>query len=121
MSGGPFNLSPSRLARHFHFDCDRFLRYAATPGSLRAVEAIPRLAAAEAEVAAADTEHDTGHGAGFDPLTHALNMVSIIESVQENPGVILAAQLRRARDELMAEMKAAGVEYRARYTSITRK
>lgn len=42
MSGGPFNLSPSRMARHFHFDCDRFLRYAATPSSRRSRESVPR-------------------------------------------------------------------------------
>ena len=42
MSAGPFNLSPSRIARHFHFDCDRFLRFAATPSAHRAREDIPK-------------------------------------------------------------------------------
>ncbi|MAB89515.1 MAG: ATP-dependent helicase [Planctomycetes bacterium] len=37
-----FNLSPSRIARYFHFDCDRFLRYAATPGKARSDEGVPR-------------------------------------------------------------------------------
>ena len=41
-------------------------------------------------------------------------MLSIIESVQENPGVILAAQTKRAKDDLMAEMKSSGVEYEER-------
>ena len=73
------------------------------PLSLWAVEAVGRLPAAEAE---ADRE--------IDPLTHALNVLSVIEAVQENPGVILAAQLKRAKDELMAEMKSSGVEYEER-------
>ena len=42
------------------------------------------------------------------------NVLSVIEAVQENPGVILAAQVKRAKDELMAEMKASGVEYEER-------
>ena len=40
-----------------------------------------------------------------DAIDHALDVLTIIESVQENPGVILAAQVKRAKDELMAEMK----------------
>jgi superfamily II RNA helicase len=73
------------------------------PLSLWAVEAIGRLPAAEA---AAGSEVDT--------LTHALNVLSVIEAVQENPGVVLAAQVQRAKDTLMSEMKAAGVEYEER-------
>jgi superfamily II RNA helicase len=75
------------------------------PLSLWAVEAIGRLGVAESE-ASADGE--------VDPVTHALNVLSVIESVQENPGVILAAQVKRAKDELMADMKASGVEYEER-------
>ena len=41
-------------------------------------------------------------------------MLTIIESVQESPGVIIAAQIDQAKSELMAEMKAAGVEYEER-------
>ena len=37
-----------------------------------------------------------------------------IEAVQENPAVVIAAQLRRAKDELMSEMKSSGVEYEER-------
>jgi superfamily II RNA helicase len=77
------------------------------PLSLWAVEAIAALPAAEAEAAAV-------YGLGGDDIDHALNVLTIVESVQENPGVVLAAQVNRARDELMAEMKAAGVEYEER-------
>jgi len=47
-------------------------------------------------------------------VVHALDVLSVIESVQENPGVVLAAQLNRAKDDLMAEMKSSGVEYEER-------
>jgi superfamily II RNA helicase len=49
-----------------------------------------------------------------DEIDHALDVLSVIESVQENPGVVLAAQVNRAKNDLMAEMKAAGVEYEER-------
>ena len=38
----PYNLSPSRIARYYHFGCDRFLRYAATPGSHRQTDGVPK-------------------------------------------------------------------------------
>jgi hypothetical protein len=41
-------------------------------------------------------------------------IVTIVEAVQENPSVVIAAQLRRAKDELMSEMKSSGVEYEER-------
>jgi hypothetical protein len=78
------------------------------PLSLWAVEALSTLPAAEAEAAA---ENPDGSG---DAIDHALNVLTVIESVQENPGVVLAAQVRRAKDELMAEMKSSGVEYEER-------
>jgi hypothetical protein len=78
------------------------------PLSLWAVEALGALPAAEAEAAAANPD-----GTG-DAIDHALNVLTIIESVQENPGVVLAAQVKRAKDELMAEMKSSGVEYEER-------
>jgi superfamily II RNA helicase len=80
------------------------------PLSLWAVEALGRLPAAEAEAAAASGDA----ASSGDAIDHALNMLTIIESVQENPGVILAAQVKRAKDELMAEMKSSGVEYEER-------
>ena len=49
-----------------------------------------------------------------DDLTTALDVLTVIESVTETPGVVVAAQLDRVRDELMAEMKASGVEYEER-------
>jgi hypothetical protein len=47
-------------------------------------------------------------------IDRALAILTIVEAVQENPAVVIAAQLRRAKDEAMAEMKAAGVEYEER-------
>jgi superfamily II RNA helicase len=47
-------------------------------------------------------------------VDHALNVLSVIEAVQENPGVIVAAQVNEAKSSLMAEMKAAYVEYEER-------
>jgi superfamily II RNA helicase len=68
------------------------------PLSLWAVEALGRLAPRDDD----------------DDVAHALDVLTIIESVQENPGVILAAQVERARTDLLAELKAAGVEYEER-------
>ena len=45
---------------------------------------------------------------------HALDALTIIEAVQENPGVVIAAQINHVKSELMADMKAAGVEYEER-------
>jgi superfamily II RNA helicase len=50
--------------------------------------------------------------------THALDVVSVIESVLEDPRPVLAAQLRRARGEAVAEMKAAGMEYEERMAEL---
>ena len=47
----------------------------------------------------------------LDGLDQALHLLTIIESVMENPGVIIAAQVNKAKDALMAEMKSTGVEY----------
>jgi len=49
-----------------------------------------------------------------DEIEHVFDVLSVIESVQENPGVIIAAQTNRAKDDLMAEMKSSGVEYEER-------
>ncbi len=88
------------------------------PLSLWAVEAVGRLGAAEAARESSDTDGEPTPPAerapSFDPVTHALNIVSIVEAVQESPGVIMAAQVKRAKDELMAEMKSSGVEYEER-------
>ena len=47
-------------------------------------------------------------------IDRSLAILTIIEAVQESPAVVIAAQLRRAKDELMSEMKSAGVEYEER-------
>lgn len=46
--------------------------------------------------------------------TYALDMLTLVESILENPDTILRAQLRRARDERMIELKAEGMEYEQR-------
>lgn len=43
--------------------------------------------------------------------TYALDVISMAEATLEDPGQILRAQQRAARDRAMAEMKADGVEY----------
>ncbi len=45
---------------------------------------------------------------------HALDVLSVIESVLENPGAVLAAQLDKAKTDLVGEMKRNGVEYEER-------
>lgn len=49
-----------------------------------------------------------------DDPEHAMNLLSVIESVLENPGAILAAQLNKAKTDLIGEMKRDGVEYEER-------
>ncbi len=68
------------------------------PLSLWAVEALGQL-----------PQRDEG-----DEIEHVFDVLSIIEAVQENPGVIMAAQTKRAKDDLMTEMKSSGVEYEER-------
>jgi len=92
------------------------------PLSLWAVEALGALPAAEAEAHEFRSEPHEPESHETEPepeiggweIDHALNVLTIIESVQENPGVVLAAQVKRAKDELMAEMKSSGVEYEER-------
>ncbi|WP_125612247.1 DEAD/DEAH box helicase [Specibacter cremeus] len=56
----------------------------------------------------------------LDPESHsyALDTVSVIEATLEKPRQILAAQLKRARTEAVAAMKADGVEYDARMAAL---
>ncbi|MEU6998371.1 DUF3516 domain-containing protein [Nonomuraea sp. NPDC046570] len=42
---------------------------------------------------------------------YALDMVSIVESILDDPRQILSAQLKKAKGEAVAEMKADGIEY----------
>jgi len=46
--------------------------------------------------------------------TYALDVVSVIEATLEDPRQILAAQLKKARGEAIAAMKAEGIEYEER-------
>ena len=46
--------------------------------------------------------------------TFALDVVSVIEATCEDPRQILAAQLKKARGEAVAQMKAEGIEYEVR-------
>ncbi len=85
------------------------------PLSLWALEALGQLAASriDADTTGPDSV-DTG-GSDLDTdVAHALDMLTIIEAVQENPAVVIAAQVKLVKDDLMAEMKAAGVEYEER-------
>ena len=84
---------------------DRFALH--QPLSLFALEVIPELA---------DRPNDSGIPADPDATTraHALDVLSVIESVLENPSVILAAQVDRLRSELVARLKMEGVEYEER-------
>ncbi|MCH7228490.1 DEAD/DEAH box helicase [Haloferula sp. A504] len=45
---------------------------------------------------------------------YALNVLSLVEAIVEDPGAVLRKQVDRAKDELVAEMKAEGVEYEER-------
>ncbi len=51
-------------------------------------------------------------------LMHALDIVTIVEALMENPGVIVAAQLNKAKDAAMADMKSSGVEYDERMAKL---
>jgi superfamily II RNA helicase len=70
------------------------------PLSLFALEAVEAL----------DLEHET----------HALDVVSVIESVLESPRVILAAQLDKLIGDTLAELKRRGVEYDERMDEIAK-
>ena len=49
-----------------------------------------------------------------DLSSYPLDVLTLVESVMENPQVILARQADKARDELFAELKRDGVEYEER-------
>ncbi len=46
--------------------------------------------------------------------TYAVDVLSLVEAIVENPDAVLRKQLDRLKTEAMAEMKAAGVEYEER-------
>jgi superfamily II RNA helicase len=49
-----------------------------------------------------------------DDISYALDVLTVVESVLENPSVVLARQRDKARDELFAELKREGVDYEER-------
>ncbi len=49
-----------------------------------------------------------------DSSSYALDLLTLVESILENPELILRRQLDRIKDRAMAEMKADGVEYEQR-------
>ena len=88
---------------------DRFALH--QPLSLFALEVIPELADRPNDpeiLTAPDPDPDATTRA------HALDVLSVVESVLENPGVILAAQVDRLRSELVTQLKMEGVEYEER-------
>jgi len=98
-----FPPEPDEYGRRVRVDFDLQDEFALhQPLSLWAVEALGDL-----------PERDTGDTDG-DQIEHVFDVLSVIESVQENPGVVIAAQTKRAKDDLMAEMKSSGVEYEER-------
>jgi superfamily II RNA helicase len=50
--------------------------------------------------------------------TYALDLLTLVESILENPDLVLMRQLDRLKDIKMAEMKAAGVEYEERIAEL---
>jgi len=69
---------------------------------------------------AEDRRVDAVAPARSNEVDHALNVLTVIEAVQENPGVIIAAQLDEAKNILMADMKSSGVEYEERMERLAR-
>ncbi len=61
-----------------------------------------------------DVEHRTVVIGATGDIDRSLAILTIIEAVQESPAVVIAAQLRKAKDALMSEMKSSGVEYEER-------
>jgi hypothetical protein len=55
-----------------------------------------------------------------DDESYALDVLSVVESVLENPMPVLLRQLDKAKDELMAQLKAEGVEYEQRMVELAR-
>jgi superfamily II RNA helicase len=52
------------------------------------------------------------------PVTHSLDVLSMVEATLDDPGPILAAQLDKVKTEAIAKMKAAGVEYEERIAAL---
>ena len=112
---------------------DRFALH--QPLSLFALEVIPELVDRPVPAAPADHADPAGSPGADDDVAkpdepdqpaaitvdpdaagreHALDVLSVIESVLENPGVVIAAQVHRLKGELVARLKMEGVEYEER-------
>jgi len=110
---------PDNEGRHVSVGVDLQDRFALhQPLSLFALEVIPELAdrpEPEPEEAFGDGVQTTQH---VEPEAaareHALDVLSVVESVLENPGVIIAAQINQLKGELVARLKIEGVEYEER-------
>ena len=50
--------------------------------------------------------------------TYALDMVSVVEAVLDDPRPVIAAQVSKAKGEAVAQMKAAGMEYEERMAEL---
>jgi superfamily II RNA helicase len=77
-----------------------------TPSPSPETTATPMAAAAATEPAG--TSNDAVE------MEYALDLITLVESILEDPDIILRKQLDRVKDQKMAEMKAQGVEYDAR-------
>jgi hypothetical protein len=55
-----------------------------------------------------------------DSETHALDLLTLVESILENPEVILRRQLDKLKDRKVAEMKAEGLDYDQRMAELER-
>ncbi len=88
------------------------------PLSLWAVQAISELDArsgvGQTHPATDDEVDEAPVSIRSNEVSHALDVLTVIEAVAENPGVVIAAQLDEAKNTLMADMKASGVEYEER-------
>ncbi len=59
-----------------------------------------------------------GAGGGKEAPSYALDVISLVESILENPQAVLFAQVDRKKDEAMAQMKAEGKEYAERIEAL---
>jgi superfamily II RNA helicase len=89
LAAGVVTRAPIRLAVDLHFDFA--LNQPLSPFALAAVDLLDR-----------------------DSVTYPLDVLSVIESILDDPRQVLSAQQFKARGEAVAAMKAEGIEYEAR-------
>jgi len=110
---------PDEIGRHVSVGVDLQDRFALhQPLSLFALEVLPELAdrGTNDRKHTASKDDSTVHEADSDGAAreHALDVLSVVESVLEDPSVILAAQIDRLRSDLIARLKMEGIEYEER-------